>query len=98
MFEKLELPVLKKTKTGYSTSADILEKLENHHEIVREILHYRQLGKLQSTYIEGLLKVVDSKTNKVHTRFNSSTHTNRSIELNRPEICENIPIRLEKGS
>ena len=81
LFEKLELPALKKTKTGYSTSADVLEKLEDQHEIIREILHYRQLGKLQSTYIEGLLKVVDPKTDKVHTRFNQALNTNRSTKL-----------------
>ena len=55
--KNLGLPVIKKTKTGYSTSADVLEKLESKHEIIALILHYRQLGKLQSTYIEGLLKV-----------------------------------------
>ena len=59
LFEKLQLPSLKKTKTGYSTSADVLEKLATDHEIIEQILNYRQLGKLQSTYIEGLLKVVD---------------------------------------
>ena len=58
LFEKLGLPVIKKTKTGYSTSADVLEKLGIKHEIIALILHYRQLGKLQSTYIEGLLKVM----------------------------------------
>src|SRR5690625_3174129 len=68
LFEKLELPVIKKTKTGYSTAADVLEKLEDKHEIIPHIGLYRQLGKLQSTYIEGLLKVVDPKSNKIHTR------------------------------
>lgn len=70
LFEKLQLPAMKKTKTGYSTSADVLEKLAPHHEIVEKILHYRQLGKLQSTYVEGLLKVTHPDTNKVHTIFN----------------------------
>lgn len=96
LFEKLELPVLKKTKTGYSTSADVLEKLENHHEIVREILHYRQLGKLQSTYIEGLLKVVDPKTSKVHTRFNQALTQTGRLSSTDPNL-QNIPIRLEEG-
>ncbi len=58
LFEKLGLRAIKKTKTGYSTSADVLEKLEAEHEIIKHILDYRQLGKLQSTYIEGLLRVV----------------------------------------
>lgn len=66
LFEKLQLPVLKKTKTGYSTSADVLEKLAPYHEIVENILHYRQLGKLQSTYIEGLLKVVRPEIGRAH--------------------------------
>lgn len=96
LFGKLELPVLKKTKTGYSTSADVLEKLEDKHEIVREILHYRQLGKLQSTYIEGLLKVVDPNTNKVHTRFNQALTQTGRLSSTDPNL-QNIPIRLEEG-
>src|SRR5699024_2675331 len=59
LFEKLGLPVIKKTKTGYSTAADVLEQLQNEHDIIPKLLLYRQLGKLQSTYIAGLLKVVD---------------------------------------
>lgn len=96
LFEKLGLPVIKKTKTGYSTAADVLERLESEHEIIPKILLYRQLGKLQSTYIEGLLKVVDQDTHKIHTRFNQAlTQTGRlsSIEPN----LQNIPIRLEEG-
>ncbi|EIJ79227.1 DNA polymerase I [Bacillus methanolicus PB1] len=96
LFEKLGLPVMKKTKTGYSTSADVLEKLEQEHEIVREILHYRQLGKLQSTYIEGLLKVVDPKTDKVHTRFNQALTQTGRLSSTDPNL-QNIPIRLEEG-
>lgn len=96
LFEKLNLPVIRKTKTGYSTAADVLDKLKDDHEIIEHILHYRQLGKLQSTYIEGLLKVVDQDTKKIHTRFNQAlTQTGRlsSIEPN----LQNIPIRLEEG-
>ncbi|GAB3806770.1 DNA polymerase I [Virgibacillus kimchii] len=96
LFEKLELPVIKKTKTGYSTAADVLEQLKQEHEIIPKLLLYRQLGKLQSTYIEGLLKVVHKDTNKIHTRFNQAlTQTGRlsSIEPN----LQNIPIRLEEG-
>src|SRR5699024_2158351 len=65
LFEKLGLPVIKKTKTGYSTAADVLEQLRDKHPIIPKLLLYRQLGKLQSTYIEGLLKVVDKKTQKI---------------------------------
>ncbi|WP_153127467.1 DNA polymerase I [Peribacillus tepidiphilus] len=96
LFEKLGLPVLKKTKTGYSTSADVLEKLEEEHEIVRQILHYRQIGKLQSTYIEGLLKVIDPKTKKVHTRFNQALTQTGRLSSTDPNL-QNIPIRLEEG-
>ncbi|MCP3741313.1 DNA polymerase I [Rossellomorea sp. BNER] len=96
LFEKLELPVVKKTKTGYSTSADVLEKLQSKHEIIDYILHYRQLGKLQSTYIEGLLKVIHKDSNKVHTRFNQAlTQTGRLSSID-PNL-QNIPIRLEEG-
>lgn len=96
LFEKLKLPVIKKTKTGYSTAADVLEKLEKEHDIIPHIFLFRQLRKLQSTYIEGLLKVIDPETNKIHTRFNQAlTQTGRlsSVEPN----LQNIPIRLEEG-
>ncbi|MEB2627529.1 DNA polymerase I [Peribacillus frigoritolerans] len=96
LFEKLELPIMKKTKTGYSTSADVLEKLESKHDIVKEILLYRQLGKLQSTYIEGLLKVVNGKTDKVHTRFNQALTQTGRLSSTDPNL-QNIPIRLEEG-
>lgn len=96
LFETLELPIIKKTKTGYSTAADVLDKLADQHDIIPEILLFRQLGKLKSTYIDGLLKVVDKSDHKVHTRFNQAlTQTGRlsSIEPN----LQNIPIRLEEG-
>ncbi|XJZ26450.1 DNA polymerase I [Bacillota bacterium Lsc_1132] len=96
LFEKLGLPPLKKTKTGYSTSADVLEKLAPDHEIIEKILQYRQLGKLQSTYIEGLLKVVDPKTGKVHTRFNQALTQTGRLSSTDPNL-QNIPIRLEEG-
>ncbi|WP_047981619.1 DNA polymerase I [Ornithinibacillus contaminans] len=96
LFEKLGLPVIKKTKTGYSTAADVLEQLANEHEIIPKILLYRQLGKLQSTYIEGLLKVVDQQTSKIHTRYNQAlTQTGRLSSID-PNL-QNIPIRLEEG-
>lgn len=96
LFEKLELPVIKKTKTGYSTAADVLEQLEGKHPIIEKLLLYRQLKKLDSTYIEGLLKVIDKENQKIHTRFNQAlTQTGRlsSIEPN----LQNIPIRIEEG-
>ncbi|ALC89701.1 DNA polymerase I [Bacillus sp. FJAT-18017] len=96
LFEKLGMPHGKKTKTGYSTSADVLEKLSADHEIIRLILDYRQLGKLQSTYIDGLLKVVDPKTDKVHTRFNQALTATGRLSSTDPNL-QNIPIRLEEG-
>jgi DNA polymerase I len=96
LFEKLNLPPIKKTKTGYSTSADVLEKLADKHEIIPKILEYRQLGKLNSTYIEGLLKVVHPTTHKVHTRYQQAlTQTGRLSSID-PNL-QNIPIRLEAG-
>lgn len=96
LFEKLQLPALKKTKTGYSTSADVLEKLSCDHEIIEQILQYRQLGKLQSTYIEGLLKVVEPKSEKVHTIFNQALTQTGRLSSTDPNL-QNIPIRLEEG-
>lgn len=96
LFNKLGLPVIKKTKTGFSTSADVLEKLKDQHEIVEHILHYRQLGKLQSTYIEGLLKVVHQDTNKIHTIFNQALTQTGRLSSTEPNL-QNIPIRLEEG-
>lgn len=96
LFEKLNLPAIKKTKTGYSTSADVLEKLADDHEIIKEILHYRQLGKLQSTYIEGLLKVVNPENDKVHTRYNQALTQTGRLSSTDPNL-QNIPIRLEEG-
>lgn len=96
LFEKLGLPVIKKTKTGYSTAADVLEKLEPKHEIIREILRYRQLGKLQSTYIEGLMKVVSPKTGKIHTIFNQALTQTGRLSSTDPNL-QNIPIRMEEG-
>jgi DNA polymerase I len=96
LFEKLNLPVVKKTKTGYSTSADVLEKLAGQHEIIDKILEYRQLGKLSSTYIEGLLKVIHPKTGKIHTRYNQALTQTGRLSSTDPNL-QNIPIRMEEG-
>ncbi|TMN21146.1 DNA polymerase I [Lentibacillus cibarius] len=96
LFEKLGLPVIKKTKTGYSTAADVLEQLQHEHDIIPKLLLYRQLSKLQSTYLSGLLRVVDKDTHKIHTRFNQAlTQTGRLSSID-PNL-QNIPIRLEEG-
>lgn len=96
LFEKLGLPVIKKTKTGYSTAADVLEKLEPEHEIIPQLLMYRQLKKLDSTYVDGLLKVVDKDSHKVHTRFNQALTQTGRLSSTEPNL-QNIPIRLEEG-
>ncbi|WP_456278038.1 DNA polymerase I [Bacillus sp. AK128] len=96
LFEKLNLTAVKKTKTGYSTSADVLEKLEGEHDIIPAILTYRQLGKLNSTYLEGLLKVVNKETKKIHTRFNQALTQTGRLSSTDPNL-QNIPIRLEEG-
>ncbi|HEU5139600.1 MAG TPA: DNA polymerase I [Bacillales bacterium] len=96
LFDKLNLPVIKKTKTGYSTSADVLDKLQDKHEIIPKILLYRQLGKLESTYIEGLLKVVHRDSSKIHTRFNQVLAQTGRLSSVDPNL-QNIPIRLEEG-
>lgn len=96
LFEKLNLPPVKKTKTGYSTSADVLEKLADMHEIIPLLLNYRQLGKLKSTYIEGLLKVVHKDTCKIHTRFNQALTQTGRLSSTEPNL-QNIPIRMEEG-
>lgn len=96
LFEKLGLPVIKKTKTGYSTAADVLEKLKHHHQIVQAILQYRTLAKLQSTYIEGLMKEVHPEDGKVHTRFMQALTSTGRLSSTDPNL-QNIPIRLEEG-
>ncbi|NLY78568.1 MAG: DNA polymerase I, partial [Lysinibacillus sp.] len=96
LFEKLGLPVIKKTKTGYSTAADVLEKLKSEHKIVQFILEYRTLAKLQSTYIEGLMKEVHPEDGKVHTRFMQALTSTGRLSSTDPNL-QNIPIRLEEG-
>lgn len=96
LFDKLQLPVIKKTKTGYSTDAEVLEKLDPYHPIIGHILHYRQLGKLYSTYIEGLLKVTHPKTRKIYTSFNQAITATGRLSSTEPNL-QNIPIRLEEG-
>ena len=95
LFEKLELPVIKKTKTGYSTAVDVLEKLQDKHEIIDYILHYRTVSKLQSTYVIGLQDEV-SEDGRIHTRFNQTLAQTGRLSSVEPNL-QNIPIRLEEG-
>jgi len=96
LFEKLKLPTLKKTKTGYSTNEEVLSKLAVKHEFPALILEYRQLAKLKSTYIDALPKMVNLKTGCIHTEFlQTGTETGR-LSSRHPNL-QNIPVRTELG-
>ncbi len=96
LFEKMGYPVIKKTKTGYSTAQDVLEKLQPIAPIVDLILEYRQIAKIQSTYVEGLLKLIDPDTSKVHTRYLQTVARTGRLSSVEPNL-QNIPIRTEEG-
>ncbi|MHB8170662.1 MAG: DNA polymerase I [Thermincolia bacterium] len=96
LFEKLNLPVLKKTKTGYSTDAEVLEQLAEEHQIVDKILEYRQYVKLKSTYVDGLSALINPVTGKIHTTFNQTVTATGRLSSTEPNL-QNIPIRLEEG-
>jgi DNA polymerase-1 len=95
LFEELMLPTQKKTKTGYSTNAEVLEKLRKYHPIVEDILEYRQVTKLKSTYVDGLLKVAD-ENGRVHTTFKQTGTATGRLSSAEPNL-QNIPIRTELG-
>ncbi len=95
LFEKLGLPAGKKTKRGYSTSAEVLEKLKDKHPIVADVLEYRTLSKLKSTYIDGLLPLIGSD-DKVHAHFQQTVTTTGRLSCTEPNL-QNIPIRQELG-
>jgi DNA polymerase I len=95
LFEQLGLPKGKKTKTGYSTNAEILENLRPHHEIVEDILDYRQVTKLRGTYGEGLLKVI-ADDGRIHTNFNQTGTATGRLSSTDPNL-QNIPVRQELG-
>lgn len=96
LFEKLGLKAVKKTKTGYSTNAEVLEKLLGEHEIIEKILNYRQLSKLKSTYGDGLLAVIDEKTGRIYSKFNQTVTVTGRISSTEPNL-QNIPVRTELG-
>ena len=95
LFDKLKFPGGKKTKTGYSTAAEVLDKLAGEHEIVRDILEYRQLTKLKSTYADGLAAFIDAE-NKIHTSFNQTITATGRLSSTEPNL-QNIPMRMELG-
>lgn len=96
LFEELMLPYGKKTKTGWSTNADVLEKLQDKHPIVKEVLDYRMLTKLKSTYAEGLLKVI-SQDGRIHTSFQMTVTATGRLSSTEPNL-QNIPVRKELGA
>jgi DNA polymerase I len=95
LFEKLDLPVVKKTKTGYSTNAEVLEELSDKHPIIDKITYYRQLSKLFSTYVEGLKNVIDTD-GKIHSSLNQTVTTTGRLSSTEPNL-QNIPIKYEMG-
>lgn len=96
LFDKLGLPPVKKTKTGYSTNAEVLEKLRGQHPIIEAILEYRQLTKLNSTYVEGLGKVI-APDGRIHTSFQNTVTATGRLSSTEPNL-QNIPVRTELGA
>lgn len=95
LFEKLDLPVIKKTKTGYSTNAEVLEKLMDKHDVIPKIIYYRQITKLNSTYVEGLKSVIDVD-GAIHSSFNQTVTTTGRLSSTEPNL-QNIPVKYEMG-
>jgi DNA polymerase-1 len=96
LFEKLGLPVIRRTKTGYSTNIEVLEQLRDQHQIIEKIIEYRQVMKLKSTYIDGLLSVVDPRDGRIHSSFNQTITATGRISSTEPNL-QNIPVRMEMG-
>lgn len=96
LFEKLQLPVQKKTKSGYSTDVEVLEKLKSHHPVIEKILEYRQLMKLNSTYVEGMIPCINPVTSKIHSTFHQTVTATGRISSTEPNL-QNIPTRMELG-
>lgn len=96
LFEKMKLPVIKKTKSGYSTDVDVLEKLKKEDPIIEQILEYRQLTKLNSTYVEGLKQYINPKTKRIHSFFHQTITATGRISSTEPNL-QNIPTRFELG-
>ena len=96
LFEKMKLPVIKKTKNGYSTAEDVLEKLKKESPIIEKILDYRQLSKLNSTYVEGMRPYINPKTGRIHSFFHQTITATGRISSTEPNL-QNIPTRIELG-
>lgn len=96
LFEKLKLPVVKKNKSGYSTDVDVLEKLREEHPVIEKLLEYRQVMKLNSTYVEGLKPYINPKTKRIHSFFHQTITATGRISSTEPNL-QNIPTRMELG-
>jgi len=96
LFEKLQLPIVKKTKTGYSTDAEVLQTLASEHPIALKIVQYRELSKLRGTYAEALPKLVNPLTGRIHTKLNQTVTATGRLSSSEPNL-QNIPIRTEVG-
>lgn len=96
LFKKLLLPTGRKTQSGYSTDADVLEKLYDKHPIIKEIISYRQLSKLKSTFVDGLSKSISASDGRVHTTFNQTLTTTGRLSSSDPNL-QNIPVKLDAG-
>jgi len=96
LFSELKLPHSKKTKTGYSVNADVIEGLKGMHPIIDHLLAYRQLSKLKSTYVDGLLALMDANTGRVYTSFNQTVASSGRLSSSNPNL-QNIPVRTELG-
>ena len=96
LFTELKLPVMKKTKTGFSTNAEVLEKLKDFHPMVEKLLEYRTIAKLSSTYIKGFKVMIQEKNSKIYSFFNQTVTTTGRISSSEPNL-QNIPIRIEMG-
>lgn len=96
LFDKLCLPVIKKTKTGYSTNIEVLEALQGKHDIIDHIMQYRQITKLKSTYVDGLLNIVNPESGRIHTTFNQTIAATGRLSSSEPNL-QNIPVRTERG-
>jgi DNA polymerase-1 len=96
LFEKLNLPVIKKTKNGYSTDSEVLEKLAPEHPIIDKILEYRVMSKLKATYVDGMIGLINPDTHRIHAKFNQTVTATGRISCTEPNL-QNIPIRTELG-
>ncbi|MEA3475430.1 MAG: DNA polymerase I [Candidatus Cloacimonadota bacterium] len=96
LFEKMQLPIIKRTKSGYSTDIEVLTKLSKDYEIAEELIQYRQLKKLKSTYVDAFPKLINSRTSRIHSSFNQTVTATGRLSSSEPNL-QNIPIRTEIG-